>query len=323
MTSEITITTGARLHFGLLSHGNATGRRYGGVGLMVDRPGCEVAVCRAEEDDIVASTEKVEQRVRAILERYRANCPTEFRPGACRVEVRRSLPSHGGFGSGTQLGLAIAQGLALLAGEGTVDTVTLARRIGRGARSAVGIHGFARGGLLVDGGQVDEASIGVLISRLDFPPAWRFLLVTPNATEGLSGDSEHDAFARLTPMPTETTAKLCRLMMTQLLPAVAEADFAAAGEALHEYGRHVGEYFAPCQGGVFASELMGSLASELQSQSVRGVAQTSWGPTLCVLCADETSAESLSRELAANGRYDGCNMLVAAAMNTGAVIQAG
>jgi beta-ribofuranosylaminobenzene 5'-phosphate synthase len=288
MTSEIIITTGARLHFGLLSHGNATGRRYGGVGLMVDRPGCEVAICRAETDEVVASTETVAERTQTFLDGYRANCPSEFQPGACRIEVRRALPSHGGFGSGTQLGLAIAQGLALLAGEGTVDTVALAGRVGRGARSAVGIHGFARGGLLVDGGQADETSIGVLISRLEFPAAWRFLLVTPSETEGLSGDSEHEAFARLEPMPTETTAELSRLLMTGLLPAVVEADFDVASESLYEYGLLVGEYFAPCQGGVFASGLMASLAAGLRTQGVPGVAQTSWGPT-CACCASTKS----------------------------------
>jgi beta-ribofuranosylaminobenzene 5'-phosphate synthase len=147
--------------------------------------------------------------------------------------------------------------------------------------------------------------------------------VTPSETEGLSGDSEHEAFARLEPMPTETTAELSRLLMTGLLPAVVEADFDVASESLYEYGLLVGEYFAPCQGGVFASGLMASLAAGLRTQGVPGVAQTSWGPTLCVLCVDEVSAESLRSELAGDVRFAACDMHVAAGMNTGAVIQMG
>lgn len=36
---QVTVRTGARLHFGPLAIHNGPGRSFGGVGLMVDRPG--------------------------------------------------------------------------------------------------------------------------------------------------------------------------------------------------------------------------------------------------------------------------------------------
>jgi predicted sugar kinase len=35
----VAVQTGARLHFGLLTQGQEAGRRYGGLGLMIDQPG--------------------------------------------------------------------------------------------------------------------------------------------------------------------------------------------------------------------------------------------------------------------------------------------
>ena len=44
MTREVCITTGARLHFGLLSYEPSSGRYFGGAGLMIDSPGFQLAI---------------------------------------------------------------------------------------------------------------------------------------------------------------------------------------------------------------------------------------------------------------------------------------
>ncbi|REJ90994.1 MAG: GHMP kinase, partial [Planctomycetota bacterium] len=134
MIERVTVTTGSRLHFGPLAVRPTTGREFGGIGLMVDEPRCRVTVSRSETDEVIASTESA--RVAGWLQRYR-NATRQAAAGR-RIELSESIPRHSGFGSGTQTALAVATGLALLDGEANVASDELARRLGRGRRSAVG-----------------------------------------------------------------------------------------------------------------------------------------------------------------------------------------
>src|SRR3990172_259095 len=117
MTQALAITTGVRLHFGLLSHrgpssaATGSGRNFGGVGLMIDAPRFRVSIRRAETDAVRASM-AYRERVEQFVATYRSACPPDRTPGPCKIEVLDEIPPHAGLGAGTQLGMAIAQGLA-------------------------------------------------------------------------------------------------------------------------------------------------------------------------------------------------------------------
>jgi len=140
---------------------------------------------------------------------------------------------------------------------------------------------------------------------------------------GLAGGREEAAFDRLPPMPPETTGRLCALALTAILPAVREAEFTPFAEALFEYGKTVGEFFAPVQGGGFASAEMGALVARLRRAGCAGIAQSSWGPTLAVVTPEEATARQLKDDLTGGsfgGRYS-CR--IAGPRNVGASIQTG
>lgn len=313
----ITVQTGARLHFGLLAVQAACGRNFGGVGLMVDSPGCVLSVEASDHDECAAEPE-IAARLTAWRDEYRRRCPVEYRPPACRIRLSQSIPSHAGLGSGTQTSLALAAALARWVGEKNISAGELARRVGRGARSALGIHGFESGGLLVEGGKRHPEEISPLVARLEFPSEWRVLLVMPNDRRGLSGDAERAAFTRLTPMAVSLTETLCRIVLMELLPAIASADFSSAAAALQEFGELNGLHFAPVQGGVFADPQMAELAKWLSDQGCVGVGQSSWGPTLWVLCRDEPEAIRRRDEIASHPAAEACTIHLTAAQNTGA-----
>lgn len=356
MPDEIVITTGARLHFGFFAHQprpRATSsptsldpkasrlerNNYGGIGLMLDSPGFVLSASRGPSTEIAPSSaaapadaNSLAQRSEAcrraarLLASYREAAPADHVIPPCRIAISRVIASHRGLGSGTQLGMAVAQALALLSGDGQADPVTLAKRVGRGRRSAVGIHGFARGGFLVDGGKASEDEVGPLVARADVPANWRFLLVTPadpsgKLRAGLSGEEERGALERLPPMPVRLTERLCRLALLEMLPALGVADFERFSEALFEFGHSVGEYFRPVQGSEYADPTMAELVHWLRSRGVRGVAQTSWGPTIAVCCPDAESADSLRDTILADSRWNKCETHVASPLNTGAAIQ--
>ncbi len=315
----ITVQTGARLHFGLLAVQAASGRNFGGVGLMVDSPGGVLSVEASDRDECLAELEFA-ARLTAWRDEYRQRCPVEHRPHACRIQLSQIIPSHAGLGSGTQTSLALAAALARWSGEDNVSAPELARRVGRGARSALGIHGFQHGGLLVEGGKRQSDEISPLVARLDFPSEWRVLLVSPNGRRGLSGDAERAAFSQLTPMPASLTETLCRIVLMELLPAVANADFSSTAAALREFGQLNGSHFAPVQGGVFADPQMAELVTWLTEQGCVGIGQSSWGPTLWVLCRDESEAIRCREKIVTHPTARACTIHLTAAQNAGATI---
>jgi beta-RFAP synthase len=346
MHDEIVIATGARLHFGFFAHrtlaagtaiqANAATAgsllehsNYGGIGLMVDCPAVIVAATKSDRDRVVCPDTSAQEHawalasVERLVAQYRRACPADRQPPPCSIAVRRTIPSHCGLGSGTQLAMAVAQALAHLSGDGQADAPTLARRVARGKRSAVGIHGFARGGFLVDAGKRSESEIGRLVARADVPDDWRLLLITPadSSGTGLSGQEEVEALEQLPGMPRTLTERLCRLVLLEMLPALANADAEWFGEALSQFGRLVGDYFRPVQGGQYADRRMADLVDCLRSEGIRGVAQTSWGPTIAVCSPDEERARSIKDRVLADDRWKGCDVQVASPLNTGAAIQ--
>jgi beta-RFAP synthase len=321
MPRQIVISTGARLHCGPFAQGATTGRQFGGVGFMIRPPGFVLRAAVSDTDVVSSGEEHWRKRLETLVDRCRASCPSERQPPALTWEIVESLPPHAGLGSGTQLGIAAAIAMAWFAGETDVPIHVVARRSGRGLRSAVGLHGFLHGGLIVEGGKLTSDEISPLVARAEIPIAWRFLLIRPRDAAGLSGAEESAGFARLSPMTPAVTDRLCRLTLLDLLPAAITGDFPAFAEALHEFGRTVGEFFAPLQGGIFTDPQMRAVAERLASQGMRGIGQSSWGPTLFAACPDTAAADSLKFRLAADPTCANCDLTIAEPLNRGARIE--
>lgn len=268
----------SRLHFGLLARGAGAPRQFGGLGLMVDDPGLDIS---AERSDDWQADGPLADRALRVANEVAANLQSQGRATPpLRLTIHRIPPEHVGLGTGTQLSLAVAKLVATSAGRADADATTLATMCGRGLRSGVGIHGFERGGLVVEGGHKAQGGVAPLLARLDPPENWNVLVITPTSAAGLHGPEELQAFAALPPMPESETDRLCRLVLLGILPAVAEGDLDAFGAALEEIQQRVGSWFAPVQGGIFESPQTAEVAAWLSSQGLRGVGQSSWGPTL-------------------------------------------
>ena len=193
--------------------------------------------------------------------------------------------------------MSVARAMASFVGKSDMPPGELARRVGRGARSAVGVHGFQLGGFIVEGGKSDSDRVSPLVARLNFPNEWRFVLVIPTDSKGRHSDAERAAFEKLSPIPHAVTADLCRLTLLGMLPAIAERDFQAFSESLFEFGTKVGECFSSSQGGVYASPLAGAVVETCRRHGIRGVAQSSWGPTLVAVSDSRFHAEWLAARL--------------------------
>jgi beta-ribofuranosylaminobenzene 5'-phosphate synthase len=268
------VEASARLHFGVLDLRGTRGRWFGGIGASMAKPTLLVSAARA--DSLAAHGEDAE-RAREFARLFLAH--RHLRVGA-DIHVHRALPAHVGLGSGTQLALAVARALAELYGvESDARSLTIA--VGRGKRSAIGTWTFDDGGLVVEGGRrADSGECGPLIARVPIPSTWRCVVAIPQGPPGISGAGEAEAFARLPAPPETEVEKVAHLVLMSLLPSLAEADLTGFGRALSEVQEITGRWFAPVQGGTFASGASADLVRRLREWGASGVGQSSWGPAV-------------------------------------------
>lgn len=307
---SVTIRTGARLHFGPLSFRSQSGRNFGGIGMMTAFGACDLQVSPGTWQSIHALPSEMQE----MLNRLFQSRPDLKQP--IEVMIRSHLPRHAGFGSGTQLALAMGESILRLQGE-NASVLDLAEWTGRGERSAIGIHGYESGGFLIDAGHHPGERFGRLACRVEVPDGWRAVLLIPRDQQGLHGVSEREAFRDLEPMNETVTGRLCRLALTEILPALTAADHDSFCAALSEYGTLVGEFFRPWQGGVFASPVIQDLVEELPILTDRGLAQTSWGPSAVVFAKDAHDAADLVERIGRSSHRDWLECLVTSPMNTG------
>lgn len=296
----------ARLHLGMLDLEGGLGRRFGGLGVAVERPVVRVAVRPASDLTVRGPWA---ERVRAIAERFfeAARVAGRLTPPGAAIEVHQAIPAHVGLGSGTQLHLAVVEALAHMVGW-DLTAVELCRLAGRGRRSAVGTWTYLYGGLVLEGGRRTDgtdAGLAPLLGRYALPPAWRFVLLIPREARGIHGDVEEEAFARRVSMDAGTVGRLCRLVLLRLLPALLEEDIRAFGHAVTEIQQIVGDAFAPVQGGRYANPVSAACVEALLELGAAGAGQSSWGPTVYGLAADEDQARQLATALGRRPGPDG------------------
>jgi beta-ribofuranosylaminobenzene 5'-phosphate synthase len=312
--TTVRVEAPARLHMGMLDVAGGGERRFGGLGVALSRPATVVEA--SASGDVTAEGPDAE---RALAVARRSREALGLSDGA-RVRVLEAIPAHVGLGSGTKLALAVTAAQAALAGR-TLEPRAIARVAGRGARSAVGLWTFVLGGLVVEGGvRPGVEQPAPLLARHAVPDEWRCVLAIPNAEPGLSGGAEEEAFTRLRP-DSDRAALIAQLVLTSLLPGLAEGDITEFGAALTRVQRLVGESFASVQGGVFHPRA-GPLVDALLRFGAAGAGQSSWGPAVYGVVGDERAGRELAGRMEA--ALDGAGRVELVRFdNQGARVEAG
>jgi beta-RFAP synthase len=320
----VSVSAPGRLHLGFLDPSASLGRAFGSLGLVIDGFTTEVELAAAESDHVTADMPAAEaelERAAAHLDRLK-QCSGYRAPLSLRL--RRVLPSHAGFGSGTQLASAIGRAFAEWHGL-DLATATLAHWLGRGLRSGIGIAGFDLGGLLLDGGPGPGGLPAPVLSRIGFPAAWRIVVVQDPEHRGLSGGAEKQAIAALPPLPQAAAAEICHQVLMRVLPAAAGAEFAPFAAGINRMQQLLGEHFAPAQGGVFTSPAVARLMQWFADASRAGgaaIGQSSWGPTGFAIVPTEAQAQVLVDAARASGRVGAqLHIHVVSGRNSGAVVR--
>ncbi|OGV77667.1 MAG: GHMP kinase [Methylotenera sp. RIFCSPLOWO2_02_FULL_45_14] len=320
--TNITVQSSARLHMGFFDLHGGLGRKFGSIGLSLEAPKLVIKASAADALSVVSDAtvpaaviSKAISITQQLLARLHLNDSFE-------LNIMQHIPEHAGLGSGTQLALAIGTALSQLYGL-NLTTTEIAKLTGRGGRSGIGIGAFDYGGLLIDGGRISSADNVMLtppplLARYNFPEDWRILLIFDATQPGIHGEQEKIAFTQLPVFSENLAAHLCRHVLMQAMPALIERDLTAFGHSIQTLQTHVGDYFAPVQGGRYASKLVGEVLQHLETVGAACFGQSSWGPTGFAVFENAHEAEKHMQQLKAKFADQALNWMICSACNHGA-----
>jgi beta-ribofuranosylaminobenzene 5'-phosphate synthase len=298
MVDRVVIQTPARLHFGLIDMNGQIGRIDGGVGLALESPHTVIEARRA--DGIQAECASEPGMVDRLSASVKVVCDGFQLPGARVSVLERSLP-HMGLGSATQTLVGAGLAVCLLYGI-KKSAAEVAKLVGRGGTSGVGVEAIRCGGFIIDGGHhfrhgehskheysPSSASHCVapppVLARHDFPD-WDVLVAVPLG-EGASGLREVTLFKVVCPIPLEEVRHMCHIILMQMLPAVLERDLEMFGQAMEDYQRlgfKVFEFRAQ-------TKLLIDCIQFLKDHGGVGVGMSSWGPAVFAFGEDLTGLQ--------------------------------
>lgn len=323
MTARITVQSSGRLHMGFFDLHGGLGRKFGSIGLSLAEPNLVINASLAKTLGVSGETavpagiiSKVTTVAQQFISRLRLAESVE-------LNISQYIPEHAGLGSGTQLALAVGTAISRL-NKLNLTTAQVAELTGRGDRSGIGIAAFDHGGLLIDGGRVSgglTSGVPPLLARYDFPEDWSILLIFDANQPGVHGEQERMAFNQLPAFSEHLAAHLCRHVLMQAMPALMERDLAAFGQSIQVLQAHVGDYFAPVQGGRYASKLVGEVLKYLEATGAACFGQSSWGPTGFAIFESADAAEKCLQQLSAAFVNPALSWEICRARNQGALVR--
>lgn len=322
MTASVQVRTSGRLHMGFFDLHGGLGRKFGSIGVSLAEPAL-VIEARTSSKLSVSGDAPIPTTVLAKAEAMAQQLVTKLDlHGAVELDIRQHIPEHAGLGSGTQIALAVGAAISQLY-RLDLTAAKISELTGRGRRSGIGIAAFDHGGFIIDGGRslsADANAVPPMLARYAFPEQWTILLIFDATQPGIHGEQEKLGFNQLPVFPESLAALLCRHVLLQAMPAVLERDLTAFGHAIQVLQQHTGDYFAPVQGGRYASKLVGEVLHYLQQAGIACFGQSSWGPTGFAIFENRSTAEQYAQQLKQKFTDPALSWKICKASNQGAEI---
>lgn len=308
----IRLQTGRRLHFGLFAPKPLPelALAYGGLGVMIDTPGNTLTASPSIKWDFNGGQA---DRVEGIIDSLCKAIPA-LKP--LRIAVDYMAPAHQGWGTGTQLALAVARA-CWEASQLPWSATEAAEILGRGKRSGIGIAGFDHGGLLLDHGQQVSQELGKNVQSFQLPAAWTWVIVEPGHDQGLHTDAERLAFSRIETVDLAIVQQLQHLASDVLVSAAVAGKFTSFAESLTLYNRRAGAHYLSVQRGDYSSEIIEQRLEAMSKAGAIGRGQSSWGPGLFAVFPSREEAELFVEKCP----LPECRMIVAGTLNSSALVR--
>jgi beta-ribofuranosylaminobenzene 5'-phosphate synthase len=305
---KIKIKTPSRLHFGIINLKNPDFNLYGCVGCATEKPNFQIVAKESDKLILDIKRKDVEYKIQKLINFFKMETKAE-------IKTISMIPEHEGFGSTTQLTLAISYALCFF-NNLKFDAYKIAEITGLGKISGIGIGAFLYGGFLIDSGK-RKNEIPKIIFMWDLPKEWIFAILIPkNSYKGLKGKEEMKAFKDLNPTPKERIEEMLTLL-EEMKYALKNKDIEIFGKALSKFQINVGLNFFQFQKGIFTSKIHEKLIEILKGIGAYGAGQSSWGPAVYGLFLEEEIPKIL-KEIS---KYTNINLIITKANNYGVKIK--
>ena len=305
------------MHFGIIDMRGDMGRIHGSVGVSIKHPRLKLEIKKSTEDKITgARSERASEVITRLRELYDI-------PLGLELTILEDIPEHMGFGSGTQLAIALGTAVSRMFNlDLTMEEIAV--NLERSRRSGIGSHGFVHGGFMVDVGHSVKHpnTVPPLIYRCDFPDDWKFVVCVPKINRGYYGEKELNAFKNLEPPPADLVSSAARLVLLQMVPSIIDRDIVLFGDAMTKLDTMFGDYWAKVQGGTYSHPRIEECVNKLLEEGAYGAGQSSWGPALYGLTDSMKQANQLlgvMEEYVNEGENSG-SVFITSADNNGAEI---
>lgn len=243
------IKTPSRLHMTLIDLNGSYGRADGGIGLTIEKPNfvlesettekgitVETSLDNFNKSIIKEHSQKIERSAQKLIDYFDIQNGYHF-------NIKETMHSHSGLGSGTQVSLATAKLICETEGI-NINISDLGLIVGRGITSGIGTFAFDKGGFIVDGGynlaykgavvpsEGDPTLKPKLIGRYEFPEEWNIVIAIPEADTSVTGKKEIDIFNEYCPVPKRDVEQLSHLILMNLIPFILEKNIVCVGKVI-------------------------------------------------------------------------------------------
>ncbi|KLN62172.1 hypothetical protein WH96_01155 [Kiloniella spongiae] len=234
----------SRVHVSLIDLGDATQRKYGGIGFALNSPCTEVEISHRRDGISFQGFEYLDNFQKQDLNTLVEKFAIDQQLAGFNIKFCSAPVPHSGFGSFTSLalciGLLINKFFSL-----NLEIEELQKLTGRGGTSGVGIHSFFSGGVVVDAGQKrttdstfspssfsKKALPSLKVQTILAPSSWRVALLIPAQGECIYGEYEKNFFEKNTPIPKGDVLDVMASVYHGLIPAIINRDIDTFKEAL-------------------------------------------------------------------------------------------
>jgi len=306
------IKTPSRLHFGIIDLSREFDRQYGAFGITL-KNGYEIDIEPIEDGIQVKGSEREKKIGKRVYQKLKEkfDISTGF-----RILVKESISDHVGLGSTTQFTLGTGYGMIKEIGE-DIPIIKLAQLLERGRFSAIGTHGFEKGGFILEGGKAKENEISPLLKRTKVPENWRFLIVCPKKERGYDEKEERPIMEELT-VDKKYPEKICHHILMGVLPSLEREDIASFGQHLTRIQELVGESFSDYQKGTY-HPVISDVVESLIDRTYGG-GQSSWGPTAYGLVREE-DLDDLKAEVLEGKNEEAYRVWIGEPNNEGVIVE--
>ncbi|MEM2006728.1 MAG: hypothetical protein QXG17_00395 [Sulfolobales archaeon] len=311
---KIAVKAGYRLHLGFYRYLDS-GIAYGSMGIALEEPYLELKLTAPSDDgklNLKVPTDEAREAVVAVAR--------SLGLASGILEISGYLKHHVGLGSLTRIYLATAIASSITLRITDLNLEELLIKLGRCRYSCVGYYTLVYGGLAVDTGvKLSDGGIPKPLALIKFPRYWYVVLAIPEG-KGLKESEERNFMDN--PISVDEQSELYKALVELMAGAKLERlDLFVRGVEFIQ--RVAGKYFSQAQGGFFSNPYGDLVAKVMNENGLRGVGQSSWGPTIYGFTDNYAVAEATRRAILSSLNRAGvsCDAWVSRVSELGYTIQ--